>query len=95
MAIEPIFLIHLLAAGGRHEHIVAECPVWSKFMPSRERAVAFDEEGRRAHRSAGSTTSRGAGDLPKLARQFAGELVVGVHLRAVDLHVDRREASRN
>ena len=39
------------------------------------------------------TTSAGAGDLAKLAHQFAGELVVGVHVRAVDLHIDRRRGA--
>ncbi len=39
------------------------------------------------------TTSAAPGISRNLPSQFAGELVVGVHVRAVDLHIDRRRGA--
>ena len=59
--IEPVDLVDLLAPGGRHEQIVGHV-LQGPVDTESERAVAFDHEGRRAHRLLDHHV-RGARDL--------------------------------
>jgi hypothetical protein len=92
LAIKPVFLIDLLAAGGGHEHVVAEVRL-VQVHAERKLTVGFGEQGRHAHRLLNHHVA-GAGDLSQLAGQFTGEIMVGIEIRAVNLHVDRRKRAK-